>query len=212
MSIICPTVTAYDTDDADEQLMLITGFASRVHIDVADTSLTHHETIFPKLSSLPSDTKIDVHIMSTQIEQHLKYLRRDQVSLVIWHVEATEEHDHFIELVRSAGMKAGVALMKHTSVASVASLLPRLDHVLVFSGNLGEHGGTADLALLKKVSEIRSLAPETEIGWDGGVGLANARTLSEAGIDVLNAGGAIHAANNPQNAYRHLQRAISIDD
>jgi pentose-5-phosphate-3-epimerase len=75
---------------------------------------------------------------------------------------------------------------------------------MVYSGDLGRHGGQADLALLGKVPVIREYYPDIEISWDGGINDQNARALVEAGIDVLNVGGFIQNAAQPQDAYQKL--------
>jgi hypothetical protein len=58
----------------------------------------------------------------------------------------------------------------------------------VFSGNLGYHGGQADLDLLDKVRKARELKPTIEIGWDGGINDQNAREIAIGDID-MDAGG-----------------------
>ncbi|MGH7237825.1 MAG: hypothetical protein ACREGF_04790, partial [Candidatus Saccharimonadales bacterium] len=80
-----------------------------------------------------------------------------------------------------------------------------IDHVLVFSGHLGNFGGHADLKLLDKVKQIKAAQPRLEIGWDGGVNDRNAAKLAEAGVQVLNAGGYLHGAKNPAEAYQKLK-------
>jgi ribulose-phosphate 3-epimerase len=61
------------------------------------------------------------------------------------------------------------------------------------------------LKLLNKVTELRKLKPELEIGWDGGINVDNAKQLSEGGVDVLNVGGAIQKAEDPKAAYDKLR-------
>jgi len=85
------------------------------------------------------------------------------------------------------------------------------DHVLVFSGNLGRHGGEADLGLLEKVRQIKAHHPEVEIGWDGGINDQNVKQLVEAGVEVLNVGGYIQKADDPEHAYATLKRVIETN-
>jgi ribulose-phosphate 3-epimerase len=83
--------------------------------------------------------------------------------------------------------------------------------VLVFSGNLGHHGGEADLGLLEKVRQIKVHHPEVEIGWDGGINDQNVKQLVEAGVEVLNVGGYIQKADYPERAYATLKRVIETN-
>jgi ribulose-phosphate 3-epimerase len=81
--------------------------------------------------------------------------------------------------------------------------------VLVFSGDLGHYGGTASLMQLEKVRLIKAINPAVEIGWDGGVSIENAYTLTQGGVDVLNAGSAVAEASDPASAYATLVKEIS---
>jgi ribulose-phosphate 3-epimerase len=111
--------------------------------------------------------------------------------------------------IRRNGIKAGVAILKPTVPITVSGAIKSADHVLVFSGDLGHYGGTASLMQLEKVRLIKAINPKAEIGWDGGVAVDNAYTLTQGGVDVLNTGGAIAKAEDPANAYATLVREIN---
>ena len=65
------------------------------------------------------------------------------------------------------------------------------------------------MAILDKDKKIRSHHPEVEIGWDGGISVDNAFTLSQGGVTVFNIGGAIAKAEDPANVYAKLVREIN---
>jgi ribulose-phosphate 3-epimerase len=115
---------------------------------------------------------------------------------------------NFIDHLHRHGIEVGLALLPRTKVEDVAPALAVIDHVLIFSGNLGYHGGQADLDLLGKARKVRELNPKIEIGWDGGVNDQNAREIAEAGVDVLNVGGFIQGSENPQKAYATLKALV----
>jgi pentose-5-phosphate-3-epimerase len=48
-----------------------------------------------------------------------------------------------------------------------------------------------------------------EIGWDGGVAIDNAYTLTQGGVNVLNSGGAIQQAPDAKVAYDLLVQEIN---
>jgi ribulose-phosphate 3-epimerase len=101
-----------------------------------------------------------------------------------------------------------LALLQDTPVEYAEQIMHSFDHVLVFSGILGHHGGQADLGLLEKVRQIRAHHPDVEIGWDGGINDQNARQLVGAGVDVLNVGGYIQKSSDPAAAYAKLKSVI----
>jgi ribulose-phosphate 3-epimerase len=80
---------------------------------------------------------------------------------------------------------------------------------LVFSGDLGHYGGTASLMQLEKVRLVKAINPNVEIGWDGGVSIDNAFTLTQGGVDVLNVGGALANADDPSSVYATMIKEIN---
>jgi hypothetical protein len=56
---------------------------------------------------------------------------------------------------------------------------------------------------------IKTINPNVEIGWDGGVNVDNAYTLTQGGVDVLNVGGAIANAAEPGQVYATLVSEIN---
>ena len=94
--------------------------------------------------------------------------------------------------------------MKHTVPETIADVIRAVDHVMVFSGNLGHYGGKASLMQLEKVRLIKIINPNVEIGWDGGISVDNAFTLSQGGVNVLNIGGALARAEDPEAVYQKL--------
>jgi len=56
---------------------------------------------------------------------------------------------------------------------------------------------------------IKNINPTAEIGWDGGVNIENAYTLTQGGVEVLNTGGAIATAENPAESYQALVKEIN---
>ena len=62
---------------------------------------------------------------------------------------------------------------------------------------------------LEKVRLIRAIKPDIEIGWDGGVNIENAYNLAQGGVDVLNVGGTLASAEDPQAVYGTLVSEIN---
>lgn len=124
--------------------------------------------------------------------------------MVIIHNEATVHHMHFAAQLHQHDIEVGLAILHDTPIEYAYQIMHSFDHILVFSGKLGFHGGEADLGLLDKVSKIRQHHPDAEIGWDGGINDQNIRQLIEAGVDVLNVGGFIQKSEDPAQAFRQL--------
>lgn len=207
MGIICPTVTAYSSEEYDEQINVAAGLTDYIHIDLGDGVFTK---MMVRVDDLwwPKTVTPNIHLMYQRPSKVLAEVIALKPRMVILHVEAEDDIKQAIKTLKQHGIKAGVALLQSTSVRSARALIEQADHVLVFSGSLGNFGGTVDYSLLKKVSEIRMQRPDIEIGWDGGINADNIRKLNDGGIDILNVGGAIQKANHPENAYRDLERRL----
>lgn len=205
MSVICPTVTAYDIHEYSRQLRLISSFADRVHIDLMDGEFA--PSLSPGLAEikLPHHGKADIHLMYKRPMDVLAQLVHLKPHMVVIHNEADVHHMHFVAELHKHGIKAGLAILRDTPIEYAYQIMHSFDHVLIFSGNLGHHGGVADLGLLDKVHKVKAHHPDAEIGWDGGINAHNVNALVEAGVDVLNVGGSIHKAKDPVQVYRSLR-------
>ena len=208
MAIICPTVTAYEPHQYREQMEQIDAFAERVHIDLMDGDFA--PTKSPALSQIwwPHHILADIHLMYRRPMDYLELLIKLQPKIVVIHFEAEVDHMHFAAELHKAGIDAGLALLQTTTVEDASRVMDSFDQVLIFSGDLGHHGGKADMGLLNKVSEVSKAYPDIEIAWDGGISDQNAKALVAGGVDVLNVGGFVQKSDNPADAYAKLKKQI----
>lgn len=198
MAIISPTITTSDLGQFNSSLETLRTFAKRIQIDTSDGTFASTQLVPIPDMTLPEGTKYDFHIMSVKPSEHIAAAIEKKPHLVIVHAELDDDFTAIANQLRAAGIKVGVALLKSTLPLRAQSLIAQADHVLIFSGNLGEQGGTADMLQIEKIPLIRAIKPDVEIGWDGGANLSNARALAHAGVNVINVGGAL--ANAPDSA------------
>lgn len=208
MAVVCPTITAYSIAEYRQQLERIQGFADRIHLDFMDGEFAPVKSVGLDEIWWQPGPMIDFHIMYQRPLEHLETIIRMQPHLVVIHAEA-DNAGEFLEKMNGLGIRRGLALLQGTSVQSIAHYLPMLDHVLIFSGDLGHFGGMVDMSLLDKVKELKNLKPSLEIGWDGGIKDSNVAQLAAGGIDVLNVGGYVQKAEEPEEAYDKLVTALS---
>jgi ribulose-phosphate 3-epimerase len=208
MAIICPTVTAFDGAEYQTQMQRAASFAERIHIDLMDGEFA--PSVSPDLLQIwwGHNVLADIHLMYQRPMDHLQQLLKLRPHMVIVHNEADVHHMHLAAELHKEDIKIGLALLHDTPVEWAHQIMHSFDQVLVFSGNLGYHGGEADLGLLQKVKYIREHHPEVEIAWDGGINELNAKQLVDAGVDVLNVGGFIQKSTDPANAYAKLLTAL----
>jgi ribulose-phosphate 3-epimerase len=209
MSVISPTVLAETTEDYKLQIERVHGFAERVHIDISDGEFAPTFTISAAQVWWPQDWTVDIHAMVARPSDHLETLIALKPNMIIFHVETQEDIVPILQHVKKFDIKAGIALLRSTVPSTVTAAIEAADHVMIFSGELGKYGGTASLMQLEKVRLIRAIRQDVEIGWDGGVNIENAYSLAQGGVDVLNVGRTIAAADDPKSVYATLVSEIN---
>lgn len=209
MAVVSPTITTESLDQYKASVDMLTPFAKRVHIDISDGEFAPNFLLGEGQLYWPSEWEVDIHAMVLRPSEHLAQLIALKPSLIIFHAEIEEDRAALINQIKAAGIKAGVALLKTTVPSTVADIIRLADHIMIFSGDLGKIGGTASLMQLEKVRLVKAINPEAEIGWDGGVNVENAYTLSQGNVNVLNVGSAITTAEHPAEIYEALTKEIN---
>jgi len=206
---ICPTVTAFEPHEYREQMERAADFAERIHIDLMDGEFAPSQS--PDLLQVwwPHNIYADIHLMYQRPMDHLQQLIKLKPHTVIVHNEADVHHMHFSAELHRHGILTGLAILKETPIEWAEQIMHSFDQVLIFSGNLGYHGGEADLGLLEKVKYVKKHHPEAEIAWDGGVNDQNAKVLKDAGVSVLNVGGFVQKSTDPKAAFNKIKKAVT---
>lgn len=181
-------------------------FAHRIQIDLADGEFASPRTIDPDQIWWPAGVIADLHIMYKNPEAAVEKLVEHSPHLIIIHAESSGRFDVMADLCKKNSVKIGIALLPSSDPTSIVNALPYIDHVLIFSGDLGKFGGHANFDLLRKVEYLKRHKPDLEVGWDGGINSQNISHLITGGVDVLNVGGFIQNAEDPQKTFRTLVR------
>jgi ribulose-phosphate 3-epimerase len=209
MAEIAPAILCEDLDSYKERIDQISPFAHRVHIDITDGEFAPNVTVNANDVYWPAGWKVDIHAMMTRPSEHVRSIVAKKPHLIVFHAEAQEDLSDIIKYVRNQGIRAGIALLKPTVPEVVRSYIEIVDHVMIFSGTLGQHGGEASMMQLEKIRLVKRIRTNVEIGWDGGVSVENAFTLVHSGVDVLNVGGAIAKSANAEGVYGKLVKEIN---
>jgi ribulose-phosphate 3-epimerase len=208
MAVVCPAILAHTRETYRQQIEKVAHFAKRIQIDLTDGIFAGPLTVDSADAWWPAGLKADLHLMYDNPLSTIKELAEHKPNLVIVHAEARGDFNEVAKFCRSKKIKVGVALLAKTMPEKILSSLGDIDHVLIFSGDLGSYGGNAKLNLLGKVDTLKRHKPDLEIGWDGGVNAQNVSELVFGGVDVLNVGGFIQEADSPERAYHTLERIV----
>ena len=212
---LAPSILSADFSDLRSALNICDdGGAHWIHIDVMDNQFVQNLTIGPPVvKSLRQQTNkfMDVHMMVVDPEKLVEPFARAGADNITFHIEATDEPEEVIDLIRSCGCKVGVSLKPSTSLEQVLPLLEKVDVVLVMSVEPG-FGGQGYLPLSnQRIREIKTFLNENcldrvLIQVDGGVKLHNAKEVLDAGADVLVAGSEVFKSDDPVQTIKNFYK------
>lgn len=203
MSLICPTVLASDQSDYLNQQKKIS-FASRIQIDVMDGVFTDSKSMPLSMISKFGDMLVDLHVMYQEPQMFFDEFIRIKPNMVIVHAESNCDIPKLAADLREHNIKTGLAILQKTSIQEVSYIFPHVQHLLIFAGNLGHYGGTADLGMLEKIADAKKITKYLEYGWDGGANLSNIIDLQKGGVDVINVGSAIQGTDKPKEVFDQM--------
>ena len=203
--LISPSMLSADFLHLEKDVELVNAHADLFHLDIMDGTLVPNISYgFPIVDAIArkAEKPLDAHLMIVHPEKYVERFARSGVAMLSFHLEATgEQTSEVLQLVRSCGMKAGLAFNPDMPVEQVFPYLKELDFLLVMSVFAGFGGQSfieetyGRLRALK--AEMQRVRAKCLIEVDGGVSPSNAQALAQAGADILVAGSAVFRSADP---------------
>ena len=217
-TLIAPSVLAADFANLQRDIEMINNSqADWFHIDIMDGVFVPNISYgMPVLEAINKHAKktIDVHLMIIDPDRYIKTFKDLGTDILTVHLEACTHLHRTLQAIKAEGMKAGVALNPHTSVALLEDVINDIDLVCIMSVNPGFGGQSFIENTYSKVEKLKELIvrknASTLIEVDGGVTSKNAAQLAQAGADVLVAGSFVFKAENPTETIADLKKIAAV--
>jgi ribulose-phosphate 3-epimerase len=214
MALIAPSLLSANFLQLEKDCeMLNQSEADWFHLDVMDGRFVPNISFgIPIIEHIRKATgKVcDVHLMILEPERYAEAFKKAGADILTVHIEACTHLHRNIQQIKALHMQAGVAVNPHTPVSLLQDVLGDIDLVCLMSVNPGFGGQQFIPQTLHKIRELRRMIDaeglQVKIEIDGGVTLNNAKSIIDAGADILVAGNTVFRSPDPVATISELKR------
>ncbi|MDD9304688.1 MAG: ribulose-phosphate 3-epimerase [Desulfobacter sp.] len=216
MAIIAPSILSSDFTCLGQELLSVEkAGANWIHIDVMDGQFVPNITYGPiivEACKRVSKLVLDVHLMIEKPDSIIPEFARAGADYISVHAEACTHLHRTLQLVKSLGVKAGVALNPATPLSSIEYIIDQLDFVLIMSVNPGFGGQKFINSSIDKIKSLADLlkahGSDALIQVDGGINQETIGRVHKAGARSFVAGSAIFNTPDYTQTIKGLRSAI----
>lgn len=207
---IAPSILSADFSNLCAELKKVEAAgADLIHVDVMDGHFVPNITIGPvvvkyirKCTKLP----LDVHLMIENPQEYITAFVNAGSDMITVHIETVglKQITTIAKSLKSKNIKLGISLNPSTPISKIKPVLKYVDFVLVMSVNPGFSGQEFIPEAITKIRQLRGIFKK-DIAVDGGINGITAKSVKQAGANVLAAGSYIFGAKNTKKAINSLR-------
>lgn len=210
-----PSLITFDLSNLERQAQVIVESGlDAVHIDVIDGYFSPSMPLgIETIAHLrrKTDLAFDVHVMAARHDYFIDALLDIGVQQLTFQVESEPHVDRMLSRIRSAGVRAGVALKPSTSLSTLEYVLERCDTVLLMLTNPGYAGAPGETQVPyaeRKILALREMIHQQGLGTaieiDGRVSKETICKFAPATVDMFVAGSMCISRDSPSTGLSEL--------
>ena len=207
--LITASILSADLTHLQEEVETVEPYADWLQIDVMDGQFVPNLSFgAPLIKDLKTKLPLDIHLMVEDPANRIDEFVKVGAKNITFHAEAvpdSSEQKKLIEMIRSTGCTAGIAINPETSVDAIKEVISDVDLVLCMTVHPGFSGQTFEQSVLPKIEEVRKLAPDVMIQVDGGINAETGKRCRKAGATNLVAASAVFGSKDRKKAIEALR-------
>lgn len=204
---VVPAILTEDPKALETMVRQAEGFTDYVQFDVMDGRFVPSRSITCEhIAALSMKLSWEAHLMVKNPEDYLEGFLKAGARKVVFHYEAASSPRKVITPARQLRLEVGVAINPETPASAIVPVIDEVDSVLLLTVHPGFYGSKFIPEVLEKVTELRQIRPQIEVGVDGGIKEGNITQVVRAGVDVIYVGSAVFLPPQPAESFRLLAR------
>lgn len=186
--LLCPSMMCANFSNLEKDTIALDQAGADIfHMDIMDGAFVPNFGMgLQDFELVRSVTKkpVDVHLMIQNPGNYVEKFADLGADIIYIHPEADQQVTRTLDVIRSKGKKAGIALNPGTPIDSIKELLPIVDYVMVMTVNPGFAGQKYLEYTNEKVKELVRLGSEHafKVMVDGAISPEKVKELSKVGV------------------------------